>query len=75
MSIKTWLAVASDKQIVTRSLKISLIVGSLLTLINQYEIFIGETQITTAQFLKIVLTYMVPYAVSTYAAVSTKLNK
>ena len=55
-----------------RSFFVALIVGTVLNLINQGDALLGETPIN---WLKIVLTYFVPYAVCTYGAVSFQLRK
>jgi hypothetical protein len=55
-----------------RSLYVALVVGTLLNLINQGDAFLGMTSIN---WLKLVLTYCVPYAVCTYGAVSYRLNR
>lgn len=68
-----WFEVAGQKAIVQRSLRIALIVGSLLTLINHYDVLFGEP-LTTTRLVKILLTYCVPYCVSTFASVSTQLE-
>lgn len=47
---------------------VALVVGSLLTLINQGH-SLWATGLSWPMAVKIVLTYCVPYAVSTYAAV------
>ncbi len=52
-----------------RSLAISVIVGSLLTCINQGDILIRGS-ITTLVVVKICLTYMVPFCVSTVSALA-----
>jgi hypothetical protein len=54
-----------------RSFFVALIVGTVLNLINQGDALLGETPIN---WLKIVLTYFVPYAVCTYGAVSFQLR-
>lgn len=53
--------------IVKRSLIISLIVGTILNIINQ-----GDTLMTSGDLTlwKCLLTYVVPYCVSTYGAVT-----
>lgn len=55
-----------------RSLYVALVVGTILNLINQ-----GDALFTGAplNWLKIVMTFMVPYAVSTYGAVSYQLSR
>jgi hypothetical protein len=54
-----------------RSICVALIVGTVLNLINQGDAIFGAKAV---DWLKIVLTYMVPYAVSTYGAVSYRLS-
>jgi hypothetical protein len=56
-----------------RSLYIALIVGTVLNLINQGDALLGLASIN---WLKLILTYCVPYAVCTYGfAVSYQLKK
>jgi hypothetical protein len=50
-----------------RSVCVALVVGTVLNLINQGDAIFGTM---TINWTKIVLTYFVPYAVSTYGAVS-----
>ena len=66
-------AVASSSRVVITSLKVSLVVGTLLALINHGE-GILQMSLTGESALKILLTYMVPYGVSTYSAVKTTLG-
>jgi len=54
-----------------RSLLVALIVGTILNLINQGDSFFGGSRINWA---KIVLTFVVPYCVATYGAVSYRLT-
>lgn len=49
----------------SRALKLALVVGSALVLINQWEAFVGEAPV---QWFKAALTYAVPYLVSTYSS-------
>lgn len=67
-----WLRTATQKAIVNRSLKIAAVVGTLLTIINHYDVLFGEP-LTHVRIVKILLTYCVPYCVSTFASVSTQL--
>jgi hypothetical protein len=53
-----------------RSLYVALIVGTVLNLINQGDALLGAGPVN---WLKIVLTYCVPYAVCTYGAVTAQL--
>ena len=54
-----------------RSLWVALIVGTILNLINQGDIFLSGQRL---DFTKLLLTYVVPYMVSTYGAVSFRLH-
>jgi hypothetical protein len=55
-----------------RSGCVALIVGTILNLINQGDAIFGAM---TINWTKIVLTYVVPYAVSTYGAVSYAMSR
>jgi hypothetical protein len=54
-----------------RSFYVAIVVGTILNLINQGDALFGHASIN---WIKIVLTYFVPYAVSTYGAVSYRLS-
>lgn len=66
--MSAWLALATRRDVVMRSLRVALLVGSLLALINYTDRALTG-MLVTADWLKIGLTYLVPYGVSTYAAV------
>lgn len=53
-----------------RSLSVAIVVGTILNLINQGDALLGMMPLN---WTKILLTYVVPYAVSTYGAVSYRL--
>ena len=53
-----------------RSIYVALVVGSLLNIINQGDALLGAGPVN---WIKIVLTYLVPYAVCTYGSVSSQL--
>ena len=55
-----------------RSLSVALIVGTVLNLINGGDALLGLASIN---WLKLILTYCVPYVVCTYGAVSYQLKK
>jgi hypothetical protein len=55
-----------------RSLVVALVVGTILNLINQGEALLALAQIN---WLKVILTYLVPYAVCTYGAVSVQMRE
>ena len=54
-----------------RSFYVALIVGTLLNLINQGDALLGAGSVI---WLKVVLTYFVPYLVCTYGSVSSRLR-
>jgi hypothetical protein len=54
-----------------RSLLVALIVGTILNLINQGDALVAGMPIDG---VKLLLTYLVPYCVSTYGAVSYRLH-
>ncbi len=54
-----------------RSFVVALVVGTLLNLINQGEAIFGGSNVNA---MKLVMTYLVPYAVATFGAVSYQLN-
>ena len=55
-----------------RSFYVALVVGTILNLMNQGDAIIGDTPLNWSRFI---LTYVVPYAVSTYAAVSYRMAR
>lgn len=60
---------ASSDGVPWRSFKVALVVGSALNLINQGDALFGAAPIN---WLKLILTFIMPYAVSTYGAVSVR---
>lgn len=66
---RAWLALATQPPIVRRSLRVALVVGTVLTLINQGDRVLA-LDIDAPAMARIALTYLVPYAVSTWAAVA-----
>lgn len=70
---KIYCEIALSSKIVSRALKVSLIVGTLLNLINQYSSIVS-LDIQTLNFLKLALTYAVPYSVTTYTATAMKIE-
>ena len=53
-----------------RSLAVAIVVGTVLNLINQGDALLAGQSINV---LKLLLTYLVPYCVATYGAVSFEL--
>jgi len=73
-SLKAWLILALRPDVARRGTKVALIVGTIVTLINQGDVLFSGA-LTTATLGKIMLTYCVPYCVSTYAGVAAIRNQ
>lgn len=68
-----WLKHAVTPSVMQRSVRVSLIVGTLIGAINYGDkILAGSIQ--SSEWIKAIVTFAVPYIVSTYAAVSTILH-
>lgn len=70
--MNSWLEIARRRDIVQRSLKVASIVGTILAMINYWDRLIPYSLDFNA-WVKIALTYCVPYCVSTYASVGATL--
>ena len=70
----TWLEVATRKEIVSRSLRVALIVGTILVAINQGDALVTR-EFAPDLVWKIPLTYLVPFSVSTYASVGAIMSR
>lgn len=55
------------RPVTRRALRVALVVGTILFIINQADVVL-RGDLTTTVALKIALTYLVPYSVSTYSA-------
>ncbi len=67
--MQTWISCAGDKAVLRRAVKIALLIGTLLMIINHGDrLLIGTMQ--SEHWLKALLTYFVPYLVSTYSSVA-----
>ena len=60
--------IAMSRQVVGTALKVALLVGTVLALINHGDAIISLS-LSGEHLLKILLTYLVPYGVSTYSSV------
>jgi hypothetical protein len=67
--LRYWIQLAVSDGTPRRAFKAAIIVGTVLNLINQHEHIINFTNIN---YHKILLTYIVPYLVVTYGAVTAK---
>ena len=64
---------ALSKEVAFRALKVSMVVGTILGFINHGSDIIANT-LVSEQIVKIVITYFVPYSVSTYSSVCSILT-
>ena len=71
--IKLYTIVWCDKSIMSKAVKISLIVGTLLNIINQGGYLINF-DFDNVNFFKIALTYLIPFFVSSYTAASIQMK-
>ncbi len=62
-----------NKKVVRRGLHVALVVGVILNLINQGNQIIS-LDFSQMNFIKFILTFIVPYLVSSYSSVMAKLN-
>ena len=62
---------ATEGGVPARSLRVAVVVGTLLNLINQGDALLGPGEVVWSKAL---LTYLVPYCVATYGAVSVRLQ-
>lgn len=75
MNVKALNQTARRHGVYRRSFEIALAVGTLLNLINQPNLFMGicsldQSLLMDVNWLKVILTYLVPFFVSFYGAVS-----
>ena len=66
--MRAWLAVALEASVRKRALKVALIVGSILAVVNHGDVVLSG-QATATVWIKIALTFLVPYCVATFASV------
>lgn len=64
-----WFAVTFQRSIYRRAIKVGLIVGTILVIINHGDALLAG-DLSLRRLVKIGLCYVVPYLVSTYASVS-----
>jgi hypothetical protein len=66
--MKTFFAIATDKGTVFMSARVALFVGSILALINYGDRVFLHHDMHTLDWIKLAVTYCVPYCVATYGA-------
>ena len=67
-----WLAVATERAVVLRACKFALVVGAVLIAINHGDALLAG-DVSTGRLLKMGLTVLVPYVVSTLSSVGATL--
>ena len=63
--MRLFLKYATERAIAVRSLKVAIVVGTILAAINHYDMFMSG-EYTARRVAQIFLTYLVPYCVATY---------
>ncbi len=62
-----------DSHTINQSMKISVVVGTILNIINQGD-FILNMMFENINYFKLSLTYLVPFCVSTYTAITINMK-
>ena len=62
-----------DTHTINQSIKIAIVVGTILNIINQGD-FIFNMMFDNINYFKLGLTYLVPFCVSTYTAITIKMK-
>jgi hypothetical protein len=71
--VREWLAVARERGVVLRECKYAVVVGAVLIAINHGDALLAG-DVDARRLLKIGLTVLVPYAVSTLSSVGATLT-
>jgi hypothetical protein len=70
--LRQWLVLASERSVVLRACKYAVVVGAVLIAINHGDALLAR-ELDARRLLKIALTVLVPYAVSTLSSVGATL--
>jgi len=70
--MKPFLSALMKTQIVISALKVSLVVGTILNLINHNGLILGDGNLS---WLHVMMNYIVPYCVSSYSAARNEIAK
>jgi hypothetical protein len=65
---QSFFSIARSRMVVTRAIKVAIIVGTILAFINHGHNILSMS-LTGQDWFKVILTYLVPYSVSTWSAV------
>jgi ABC-type multidrug transport system permease subunit len=63
-----------NKKNITTALLVAVIVGTVLNIINSYDVFVNGT-FTGKNMLRIMLTYITPFCVSLYSSIKATKQK
>jgi spore maturation protein SpmB len=63
-----------NKKNITTALLVAVIVGTVLNIINSYEVFVDGT-FTGKNVIRIMLTYITPFCVSLYSSIKATKQK
>lgn len=74
MSMQRWFAIALSPRVIRRAVKVSLVVGSLLVVINHAPA-LWQGDLSRFRLFQIGLTYVVPYCVATWSSVAAWLDR
>jgi hypothetical protein len=66
--MKRFITAATEKSTVATSIKVALLVGSVLAVINYGDRIFLHGNMRTLDWIKLAITYCVPYCVATYGA-------
>ncbi|MBK8163773.1 MAG: nitrate/nitrite transporter NrtS [Gammaproteobacteria bacterium] len=66
--MRDWFDIALQRSVAARALKVAAFVGCILALINHGDKLLSGS-VTLTEWVKIGLTFLVPYCVSTFASV------
>jgi hypothetical protein len=72
--VRRWLVVATERATVVRACKFAVVVGAVLIGINHGDALLAG-ELDSARWLKMGLTVLVPYAVSTLSSVGAVLEQ
>jgi hypothetical protein len=72
--MSTWIQTAATKSIQRNGLKVAIVVGTLLNLINQGDVILNGAW-SEIQVPKLLLTFCVPYCVVVYAGTQAMRDK
>ncbi len=74
MNLQRWFQVARSPSIIRRAIKVSVVVGTLLVIINHVPA-LWHGDLSRFRLFQIGLTYAVPYCVATWSSVAALLEK